>query len=101
METGVHNLHSIVLIQVLFHTKTNNSNLYLDQLVVKKLNDLIIYSHSREVWNPEYSVPTIQFKQEKELYVKWCSDEKSTFFSYWISKGVMDVDQEMVRSIVD
>ena len=56
----VHNLHSIVLIQVLFHTKTNNSNLNLDQLVVKKLNALNIYSHSLEVWNPEFSVPTIQ-----------------------------------------
>jgi hypothetical protein len=34
----------------------DNSNPYLHQFVVENLDDIIVYSHSPEVWNPEYGV---------------------------------------------
>jgi hypothetical protein len=38
-----------------------NSNPY--QFVVENLDDIIVYSQSLEVWNPEYSVPGVAGKE--------------------------------------
>lgn len=38
-------------------------NPYLDQFVVENLDDIIVYSHSLEVWNPEYSVRGVAGKE--------------------------------------
>jgi hypothetical protein len=38
----------------------DNSKPYLDQ---ENLDDIIVYSHSLEVWNPEYSVPRVAGKE--------------------------------------
>lgn len=54
---------NIVLILVLFRTTMDNKNSYLDLFVVENLDDIIVYSHSQEVWNPEYSVPGVAGKE--------------------------------------
>jgi hypothetical protein len=38
----------------------DNSKPYLDQ---ENLDDIIVYSHSLEVWNPEYSVSGVAGKE--------------------------------------
>ncbi|PWA43098.1 hypothetical protein CTI12_AA538920 [Artemisia annua] len=38
----------------------DNSKPYLDQ---ENLDDIIVYSHSLEVWNPEYSVARVAGKE--------------------------------------
>lgn len=52
---------NIILIKVLFCTTMANSNPY--QFVVENLDDIIVYSQSLEVWNPEYSVPGVAGKE--------------------------------------
>ena len=39
------------------------SNPYLVPFVVENLNDIIVYSQSQEVLNPEYSVPGVAGKE--------------------------------------
>lgn len=74
----------------------DNSNPYLDQFVVENLDDIIVYSHSLEVWNPEYSVPGVAGKEAVRETVL-----RRNFLGHWISKGVIQMDQEKIRSVVD
>jgi hypothetical protein len=45
----------------------DNSKPYLDQ---ENLDDIIVYSHSLEVWNPEYSVAGKEAVRERVLRLK-------------------------------
>ena len=68
---------NIVLIQVLFRTTMDNSNSYLDQFVVENLDDIIVYSHSQEVWNPEYSIPGVAGKEAVRTHMRIPSSRKA------------------------
>jgi hypothetical protein len=63
----------------------DNSKPYLDQ---ENLDDIIVYSHSLEVWNPEYSVPGVAGKEAG-------TQTKVLFLGHWISKAVIQMDQEV------
>lgn len=45
----------------------DNSKPYLDQ---ENLDDIIVYSHSLEVWNPEYSAAGKEAVRERVLRLK-------------------------------
>lgn len=58
----------------------DNSKPYLDQ---ENLDDIIVYSHSLEVWNPEYSVPRVAGKEavRERAYDTDKSKTRATSFS--------------------